>query len=228
MALRQVEEILTAVRKFYPFINIQIVGIDTYGDKDKETAISQVEGTDFFTKEIDEALLNGKIDFALHSAKDLPDKLREGLVAAAITKSIDPYDALVSKSDLPLQELPFGAKIGTSSQRRRDQLKRYRDDFNIVDLRGNIEKRLEELETSDLDAIVIAAAGLVRLGLVPSLKRYRKDYPLGLEHRIAQRIPFEILRPHPLQGSLAIVTGVNDLQLINLLSKIDSRETILV
>ena len=243
LALRQVEEILTAVRKFYPFINIQIVGIDTYGDKDKETAISQVEGTDFFTKEIDEALLNGKIDFALHSAKDLPDKLREGLVAAAITKSIDPYDALVSKSDLPLQELPFGAKIGTSSQRRRDQLKRYRDDFNIVDLRGNIEKRLEELETSDLDAIVIAAAGLVRLGLVPSLKRYRKDYPLGLvpslkryrkdyplglEHRIAQRIPFEILRPHPLQGSLAIVTGVNDLQLINLLSKIDSRETILV
>jgi hydroxymethylbilane synthase len=218
LALRQVEEILVALNKFYSAIDVDIVGIDTYGDEDKATPISQIEGTDFFTKEIDDALLIGKIDFAIHSAKDLPADLKKGLVIAAITSSIDRHDVLVSKANLTLDKLPPEAKIGTSSLRRKRQLKKYRDDFQIIDLRGNIEERLKILDEVDLphpcaqgwglDAIVIAAAGLIRLGLV---------------ERITQRIPFRILEPHPLQGALAVVVRDDDSELFNLLAVIDSR-----
>ena len=208
LALKQVEEVVVALKKFYPDFNYKIVGIDTYGDKDKITPISEIEGTDFFTKEIEEALLEGEIDFAVHSAKDLPDKIPQGLAIAAITKSIDPYDALVSKNNLEIDKLPYGAKIGASSQRRKEQLKRYREDFEIVDIRGNIEERLEKLETNNLDAIIVAACALVRL---------------GLENRITQRLPFEILKPHPLQGSLAIETRENDRELIDLLGLLNEK-----
>ncbi|PIP20203.1 MAG: hydroxymethylbilane synthase [Candidatus Omnitrophica bacterium CG23_combo_of_CG06-09_8_20_14_all_40_11] len=213
LALKQVEEVVSNLKKFYPDLNVEIIGIDTYGDKDKFTPISQIEGSDFFTREIDEALLKGEIDFVVHSAKDLPDNLAPGLFIAAITKSIDPYDALVSKNNLTLDELKVGAKIGTSSLRRKIQLKNYRKDFQIIDIRGNIEERLKILDETDLDTIVIAAAGLIRL---------------GLEDRISQRIPFEILKPHPWQGSLAIVARAEDLHLHNLLSVIDSREVVLL
>ncbi len=213
LALKQVEEVVNNLKKFYPDLNVKIIGIDTYGDKDKFTPISQIEGTDFFTKEIDEALLRGEIDFSVHSAKDLPDNLAPGLFIAAITKSIDPYDALVSKNNLTLNELKVGAKIGTSSLRRKIQLKNYRKDFQIIDIRGNIGERLKMLDETDLDAIVVAACGLIRL---------------GLEDRIFQRIPFEILIPHPLQGSLAVVRRAEDLHLHNLLSAIDSREAVLL
>lgn len=213
LALRQVEEILRALRKFYPDFEAEIIGIDTYGDKDKATPISQIEGADFFTREIDDALLKGEIDFAVHSAKDLPDTLKEGLVIAAQTQSTDPYDALVSKSGLKLEKLPYGARIGTSSAWRKARLREYRNDLDIVDIRGNIEERLEKLDNGNLDGLVIAACGLVRL---------------GLEKRITERIPFEILKPHPLQGALAIVTRAEDLKLHSLLSVIDSREVALL
>lgn len=213
LALKQVEEILLALRRIYPDFKAKIIGIDTYGDKDKVTPISQIEGTDFFTKEIDDALLKDEIDFAVHSAKDLPDALREGLVIAAQTRSIDPYDASISKNSLKLAELPHGARIGTSSLRRKTQLARFRDDFDIVDIRGNIKERLEKIDNDKLDAIVIAACALVRL---------------GLENRITQRIPFEILKPHPLQGALAIVARADDSGFHKLLSAIDSREAILL
>lgn len=191
LALKQVDEVIGSLKQLYPDREAEIIAIDTYGDRDKATPISDIEGTDFFTREIDDALLRNEIDFVVHSAKDLPDRLAQGLELVFITESIDPHDCLVSKSGLKLDELPKGAKIGTSSLCRKTQLKKYRSDFEIIDIRGNIGERLEKLENSDLDAIVIAAAGLIRL---------------GLEHRITQKIPFEILRPHPLQGSLAVVT----------------------
>lgn len=201
LALRQVDEVIDNLKKFYPDIDPRVVGIDTHGDKDKVTPISDVEGRDFFTKEIDEALLRGEIDLAVHSAKDLPDNLAPGLFIATITKSIDPFDVLVSKQNLKLNELRVGAKIGTSSLRRKSQLKNYRNDFNIIDIRGNIEERLKILDETNLDAIVIAAAGLIRL---------------GLEDRITQRIPLDILRPHPLQGSLAIEVRKDNEDIIRL------------
>jgi hydroxymethylbilane synthase len=190
----------------------EIVGIDTAGDKDKTTPISDMEGTDFFTREIDEALLTSEVDFAVHSAKDLADMTPENLYIAAITRSIDPYDALVSKGGLRLEELRYGARIGASSSRRKSQLKAYRRDFEIVDIRGNIEERLSKLDAEDMDAVIVAACALKRL---------------RLEDRIAERIPFEILRPHSLQGSLAVVTRKDDSELIGFLSKIDTREAVL-
>jgi len=213
LALKQVEEVLLALRRIYPHFKAEVIGVDTHGDKDKATPISEIEGTDFFTREIDDALLKGEIDFAVHSAKDLPDAIKEGLVIAALTKSIDPYDALVSKNGLKLAELSQGARIGTSSRRRKAQLSRYRDDFVIVDIRGNIEERLKKLDNGDLDAIVIAACGLVRL---------------GLEKRITERIPFEILKPHPLQGALTIVARADDSEFHKLLSAIDTSTTLSV
>lgn len=212
LALKQVEEVLGALKTFYPAIKTEIVGIDTPGDRDRTTPIREIEGSDFFTSAIDKALLIGKIDFAVHSAKDLPNSLSGKLVVAALTGSIDPYDVLVSKSGLKLDKLPYKTKIGTSSLRRKTQLEKYRADFEIVDIRGNIEERLKKMDSSDLGAIVIAAAGLVRL---------------GLEDRITERIPFEILKPHPLQGALALVARNEDLDLVSLLSVIDSREGIL-
>ncbi|NQV04624.1 MAG: hydroxymethylbilane synthase [Candidatus Omnitrophica bacterium] len=190
LAIKQVDEAITSLKRIYPDIEVDVIPIDTYGDGDKDTPISDIEGTDFFTRELDQALLKGEIDFAIHSAKDLPDRLAQGLELEFTTESIDPYDCLVSKSGLKLDELPQGAKIGTSSLRRKTQLKKYRNDFEIIDIRGNIGERLEKLDNSDLDAIVIATAGLIRL---------------GLEHRMTQKIPFRILRPHPLQGSLTVV-----------------------
>lgn len=191
LAIKQVDEAIASLKRLYPDIELDVVPIDTYGDGDKDVPISDIEGSDFFTREIDQALLKGEIDFAVHSAKDLPDELMQGLKILFTTESIDPHDCLVSKSGLKLDELPKGAKIGTSSLRRKTQLKKYRSDFEIIDIRGNIGKRLEKLDNSGLDAIVIATAGLMRL---------------GLGQRITQKIPFEILRPHPLQGSLAVVT----------------------
>jgi hydroxymethylbilane synthase len=201
LALKQVEEILNILTKYYSKVELEIVGIDTFGDKDKATPISQIEGTDFFTREVDESLLKGEIDFTIHSAKDLPVNLRDGLTVALVTPTIDPYDVLVSKSDLKLDDLPQGARVETSSFRRKTQLKNYRDDFEINDIRGNIEERLDKLDKSNLDAIVIAAAGLLRL---------------GLGDRITERIPFGILKPHPLQGSLAIETQENNKEIIDL------------
>ena len=140
-------------------------------------------------------------------------KMHEGLRIAAITRSIDPYDALISKTGASLDKLPWGAVIGTSSLRRKEQLKRYRSDFHIKDIRGNIEERLALLDkTENLDAIVIAACGLIRL---------------ELEHRITQKIPFDILKPHFLQGSLAIVVKRDQKELLNLLSILDARKKII-
>lgn len=208
LALRQVDEVLGCLKKFYPRIEAEVVGIDTYGDKDKFTPISDIEGTDFFTREIDQALLKGEIDFAVHSGKDLPDRLPRGLIIAAITRPIDPYDALVSKGNLRINELRKGAKIGASSLRRKTQLKNYRPDFHLVDIRGTIEERLKILDSDGLDAIIVAACALARL---------------GLQQRIAQRLPFEVLRPHPLQGALAIVARKDDKELTDLLKILNDK-----
>ncbi|MDI6606358.1 MAG: hydroxymethylbilane synthase [Candidatus Omnitrophota bacterium] len=207
LALKQVEEVAGYLRDAGVKLDIEVIGIVTAGDRDKVTPISDMEGTDFFTREIERALLNKDIDFAVHSAKDLPDIIPEGLYIAAITERIDAYDALVSKNNLTIEKLPQGAKIAASSRRRKEQLVIYRNDFKVVDIRGNIEERLRYFDAADLDAIIIAACALKRL---------------GLENRISQRIPFEILKPHFLQGCLAIETRQDNTELIKALSKIDN------
>jgi len=212
LAIRQTEEIINLYKERYPEIIFDIKKYKTSGDYDKTIPLAEVNRQNFFTDTIEEALLKNEIEIAVHSAKDLPDIIPSGLVISAVTKAIDPYDVLVSKNNLKLDELPKGAKIGTSSKLRKEQLKKYRSDLEIIDIRGNIEERLFTLYNSDMDGIVIAAAGFIRL---------------GLEKRITQRISFDILKPHPLQGSLAIEVKKDNMELVNLTNSIDAREKIL-
>lgn len=188
LAIKQVEEFT----RLFPEVRFEIVYFDTSGDIDKSTPIRNVEGSDFFTDTINKALLDWVIDMALHSAKDMPDKLPRGLKVVFITDSIDPTDVLVSRIGLSLEELPPSSRIGTSSQRRKEELERYRQDFRIMDLRGNIDERLEKLDNGEYDAIIIAGCALKRL---------------GLENRITQVLPF---KTHPLQGCLAVVAREDD------------------
>lgn len=188
LSIKQVEEFTG----YFPSVEFEIVYFETAGDIDKTTAISDIEGSDFFTDTIDKALLSGEIDLAVHSAKDLPDKLPNGIEIAFMTETIDPYDVLVSRNNLKLNELPKASKVGTSSQRRKEQLAKIRSDLRILDIRGNIDERLEKLDNGDCDAIVIAGAGLRRL---------------GLENRITQILPFS---PHPMQGRLAVTVRSKD------------------
>ncbi|KKL11532.1 hypothetical protein LCGC14_2544890, partial [marine sediment metagenome] len=164
LALKQAEEIVSSLRRFHPHLNFRIIKMKTTGDKNKNTPLEKLEGTDFFTKEIEEALLRGEIDLAVHSAKDLPDQIPEGLTIAAITSSIDPDDILVSKKSLKLDELPRGAKVGTSSFRRKTQLKKFRSDFQIVDIRGDTPKVYEKFfeDNEEYPVMTIAGGGYTR------------------------------------------------------------------
>jgi uroporphyrinogen III methyltransferase/synthase len=187
-----------------------IIGIDTSGDLDKISSISQTEGSDFFTDNIDSALLNKTIDIALHSAKDLPDEFPEGITVAAITDGIDKRDVLVVRRDLvdflKDKDIPKSFSIATSSKRRKKQISQYFPDAVIKDIRGNIEERLSLLDNGYADGLVIAAAGLIRL---------------GLEKRIFKYLPFTV---HPLQGKLAFCIREDDLSLKTALEKIDTRK----
>jgi len=210
LALAQVREIAQALQTIAPAVELEVVSMDTAGDIDKKTPISEMEGTDFFTREIDRALLNKKIDLAIHSAKDLPDRIPDGIAIVATTRSVDPYDVLVSKNGVKLRDLPKGARVGTSSERRKNQLRAYRPDLKLVDIRGTMGERLDKLCSEDLDAIVIAGAGLIRL---------------GLGRRITERISLDILKPHPLQGSLAVAVRAGDEELRDLFGKLDGKKT---
>ncbi len=190
LALKQAREAVDLLKKIYPDANFSIRKIFTLGDKDKLTPISDIEGSDFFTREINQALLKGEIDFGVHSSKDLPDILAPGLKVAFETPSVSSYDALVSKGNLKFKDLPKGCSIGVSSQRRKKQITDLRSDLKIIDIRGNIEERLSLLDTARIDALIIAQAALIRL---------------GLEYRISEILPLDIFKTHPRQGSLAIV-----------------------
>lgn len=191
LALAQVEEIT----QHFGEVASEIKTFSTRGDLDKKTPIEKEEGTDFFTDEIEKALIKGEIDLAVHSAKDLPDKIPEELEIAIVTSSIDKDDVLVSRENLPLEALSAGARIGTSSKRRKEQIFTVRPDLEPLDLRGNIDERLEKLDKGEFDAIVVAAAALARL---------------GLEKRITQRLPFETAKG---QGSLALEIRKKDVEL---------------
>jgi hydroxymethylbilane synthase len=162
--------------------------VKTTGDKITDVPLAQVGTKGLFTKEIEEALLEGRADLAVHSLKDLPTELPAGLVLAAIPAREDPRDALVGRR---LAELPAGAKLGTSSLRRAAQLRKVRPDLRIEPVRGNLDTRLRKLDAGQYDAIVLAAAGLKRL---------------GWEDRIAEILPPEMMCPAAGQGALAIET----------------------
>lgn len=200
LALWQSASIKAALEKLHPELSIEIEIIRTTGDKLTEASLAQIGGKGVFTKEIEEALLARRIDLAVHSLKDLPTTLPEGLHIAAITEREDVRDALVVHPNLArtiktITQLPPGARIGTSSLRRAAQLRRLRPDLQILELRGNVETRLRKLDEGEYDAIILATAGLVRL---------------GYGSRITERIPVNVLLPAVSQGALGIETRIDD------------------
>jgi hydroxymethylbilane synthase len=194
LALWQANHVKAALEKDDPGLAVSLVIIKTKGDKILDVPLAQVGGKGLFVKEIEEALLDGRAQLAVHSMKDVPAELEKGLVLAAVSKREDPLDVLVSRKGT-LAELPQGAHVGTSSLRRICQLKARRPDLRISALRGNVDTRLRKLDAGEYDAIVLAAAGLVRL---------------GHGDRISERLPLDISLPAIGQGALGLETRADD------------------
>jgi hydroxymethylbilane synthase len=211
LALWQANHVSRLIEAKNPGLNIEIRIIKTTGDAVMDSPLSEIGGKGVFVKEIEEALLSDEIDIAVHSMKDVPTVLPDGLFIGAVAKRHDPRDALVSRSGLPLAQLPEGSRIGTGSLRRSTQLLKYNSNFEIVSIRGNVDTRIRKLkEGNDFDAIVLAAAGLERMGL-------------GGE--ITEVISPEIMLPAPGQGIIAIECRENDGDTVDILSTVNHSET---
>ena len=183
LALLQVKEVFG----FFPEINYELIKLESFGDKNKQISLLNNPPADIFTRELDEAILNDTADIAIHSAKDLPYPIPEGLEVIALFEAFDQTDSLVSRDDLTLKTLASGARIGTSSPTRKKELLAIRPDVEVVSIRGTIEERIAQVDSGFVDALIVATCALIRL---------------GLEQRIAEVLSFET---HPLQGNLAIM-----------------------
>jgi hydroxymethylbilane synthase len=164
LALAQAHWVKAQIAARHRDAEVELVVIKTSGDRFVDAALQTIGGKGVFTKEIEEALLRNELDLAVHSMKDLPTELAPGLCIAAVPRREDPRDVLVSRDNLPLERLSAGARIGTGSLRRRAQLLRFRPDLTMVAIRGNIDTRLKKLDGGEVDALVMAAAGLKRIG----------------------------------------------------------------
>ncbi len=210
LALAQANLVKNLLEANYPDLTFEIKEIVTSGDKDLKSnwENSNASLKSFFTKEIEQELLDGQIDIAVHSMKDMPAVSPKGLICGAIPDREDARDVLVTKGDF-LVTLPKGAKVGTSSLRRAMNLKAVRPDFEIKHLRGNIHTRLNKLETEDYDAIVLAAAGLKRVGLTDKISEYLNG---------------EVFPPAPAQGVLYIQCRENDKEIKGILKSIHNED----
>lgn len=195
LALWQARHVESLIRALPGAPPVELVPITTTGDVRTDVPLWTVRGRAFFTKEIDRALLEDRIDIAVHSLKDLPTAMEPGLALTAVLTREDARDALVSRAGAPLAQLPRNARVGTSSLRRRAFLTRARPDLTLLELRGNVPTRLERLERGDYDAIILAAAGLRRL---------------GLEGRITQHLAPEDFPPAVSQGAIGVCTRADD------------------
>ncbi len=170
LAIWQSEHIKSLLEDRYPDLKVELLEMSTKGDKILDTPLAKIGGKGLFTKELEEAMLRGDAQLAVHSLKDVPMEFPEGLKLAAITKREDPRDALLSERYASIDDLPQGAVVGTTSLRRRMQLLAYRPDLQIESLRGNVNTRIEKLKRGDFDAIILATAGIKRLGLLDLVK----------------------------------------------------------
>mgnify|MGYP003731088523 CR=1 FL=1 len=183
LALFQANWVKERLEQAHPAIRVTLVKIKTTGDKIQDAPLAKIGGKGLFVKEIEEALMGKRIDLAVHSIKDVPTELPEGLHLSTITKREDPRDAFISRDGLLLKDLPWGARIGTSSLRRQAQLLHFRSDLRLIPLRGNLDTRLKKLKTLNLDGIVLATAGLRRLGLEGKItEMLSTDLSLSLIH----------------------------------------------
>lgn len=210
LALAQTNEIIEALKRIAPHMRCDIVQIRTKGDKMHEQGAASPEGKSMYTEEIEDALTAEKIDVAVHSMKDLTTDLPKGLVIAAVPERINPRDVLISRDKTKLDQLLGIARVGTSSPRRKAQLSARRGDLEIVDMHGNVDTRLKKLEKGECDAIVLAAAGLIRL---------------RLERNVTEYLSPDVMLPAVGQGALAVETRESSSEIIELLSKIDHEST---
>jgi hydroxymethylbilane synthase len=210
LALWQAEWVKAELEKKYPGMAVSLTKIKTTGDKILDVPLAQVGGKGLFVKEIEEAMLEGEIDIAVHSMKDVPTFFPDGLHLSCITKREDPRDALLTRNNVTFNNLPKGAKVGTSSLRRQAQLMNVRPDFVIQQLRGNVDTRLRKLKEGQFDAIILAAAGVKRLGLAANVSDY---------------IDPEISLPAIGQGALGIECRVDDRELNDLIAFFNHADT---
>jgi len=206
LALWQANFIKSEISSLFPGIEINIEIIKTEGDKRISAPLSEIGGKGVFVKEIEEALLSNRIDLAVHSMKDMPSILPDGLKISAVTKRNHPADALVSRENIQLEDLKPGSRVGTGSLRRKAQLMHHYPGLEIVPIRGNVDTRLKKLETEKLDAIILAVAGLDRL---------------GFGDRISQIIDTNILIPAPGQGIVAVESREDDNDTNKILSNLN-------
>jgi len=215
LALWQAEHIKAELEGHHPGLNVELVGIKTRGDKILDVPLAKIGGKALFVKELEEAMLDGRADIAVHSMKDVPMTFPEGLDLVAICERGAPTDAFVSNHYDSVDALPEGAVVGTSSLRRQAQLSAYRPDFEIQTLRGNVNTRLSKLDDDQYHAIVLATSGLQRL---------------GFDERIRYQIPPEVCLPAVGQGALGIECRSDDAELIALLEPLihgDSQDRVM-
>jgi hydroxymethylbilane synthase len=204
LALWQSNHIKDLLKKRYPSLDVELLEMSTKGDKILDTPLAKIGGKGLFTKELEEAMLRGEAHIAVHSLKDVPMEFPKGLILGAVTKREDPRDALLSQNYKSIDELPNGAIVGTTSLRRRMQLLSYRDDLIVKSLRGNVNTRIDKLKNGEFDAIILATAGLNRLGLT---KEVRYMTPIAVTEMI------------PAMGQAALgIEAVDDKEVLEIIS----------
>ena len=210
LALWRAEYAVSRLRVRYPDRRFELKPISARGDVVREVAVAEIGTRGVFVKEIQAALLSGEVDLGVHSLKDLPSETAPGIALVAVSSREDHRDALLSRHGCPLVELPRGARLGTSSPRRAAQLKAFRPDFVIESIRGNVDTRVRRAQESDPDSVVLAAAGLRRL---------------GLDDRVAEYLPFSVMLPAPGQGIIGVEARADDAEALALGGAIDGAPT---
>lgn len=210
LALTQSRWVKKHIETRHPDVRVELVKIKTTGDKILDAPLSKIGGKGLFVKEIEEALLEKRVDVAVHSMKDVPAELPDALMLSTFPEREDPRDALISQEDLTLDKLPQGATTGTSSLRRAAQLMHIRSDLNLVSLRGNVDTRLGKLKSGEFQAIILATAGLKRL---------------GLENSISQIISSDLILPAIGQGALGLEIRRDDEQTLDVIAFLNHEAT---
>lgn len=210
LAMWQAEHIRDRLEQLHPHLQVELVTFVTQGDKILDTPLAKIGGKGLFVKELEAALLDGRADLAVHSMKDVPMQLPEGLELAVICEREDPLDAFVSNHYEKFEDLPQGAKLGTSSLRRKCQVLKQRPDLEVIDLRGNVGTRLSKLDAEQYDAIILASSGLKRL---------------GLHERIRHTLAPEISLPAVGQGALGLECRSHDQDVLDLIMPLMHHDT---
>jgi len=210
LALWQANWVKDTICLGFPEIKVSIITIKTTGDMIVDRPLAMVGGKGLFVKEIEKALMESSIDIAVHSMKDMPGELPDSLVIGAIPKRENPFDVLISRGNLTLKELPAGARVGTSSLRRASQIKHVRPDLEIASIRGNLDTRLKKLASGEFDATLLAAAGLIRLGMEDVISEYMDE---------------EVMLPAVGQGALCIQSRKEDRSMDPILALLNHPDT---